>query len=80
METAQLESYVNEKTGYRTTGVKLGDQLFTADKGFDYHAERSVYKPNLDNYPEALAHQFAKREMGTEKTGDYFCASVYAIN
>lgn len=66
METAELESYVNEKTGYRTTGVKLGDQLFTADKGFDYHAGRSVYKPNLDNYPEALAHQFAKREMGGE--------------
>lgn len=61
-----MESYVNEKTGYRTTGVKLGDQLFTADKGFDYHAGRSVYKPNLDNYPEALAHQFAKREMGGE--------------
>ncbi|MGY6773604.1 phage minor head protein [Gallibacterium sp. ZY190522] len=66
VETAELESYVNEKTGYRTTGVKLGDQLFTADKGFDYHAGRSVYKPNLDNYPEALAHQFAKREMGGE--------------
>ncbi|WP_052122056.1 hypothetical protein [Gallibacterium anatis] len=46
--------------------MKLGDQLFTADKGFDYHAGRSVYKPNLDNYPEALAHQFAKREMGGE--------------
>ncbi|OZN49188.1 hypothetical protein CF595_06650 [Gallibacterium anatis] len=61
-----MESYVNEKTGYRTTGVKLGDQLFTADKGFDYHAGRSVYKPNLDNYPEALAHQFAKREMSGE--------------
>lgn len=66
VETAELESYVNKKTGYRTTGVKLGDQLFTADKGFDYHAGRSVYKPNLDNYPEALAHQFAKREMGGE--------------
>ncbi len=25
-----------------------------------------MYKPNLDNYPEALAHQFAKREMGGE--------------
>lgn len=66
VETAELESYVNKKTGYRTTGVKLGDQLFTADEGFDYHAGRSVYKPNLDNYPEALAHQFAKREMSGE--------------
>ncbi|WP_335792816.1 hypothetical protein [Gallibacterium anatis] len=25
-----------------------------------------MYKPNLDNYPEALAHQFAKREMSGE--------------
>ncbi|MDA3978479.1 phage minor head protein [Gallibacterium sp. AGMB14963] len=66
VETAELEEYINEKTDYRTTGVKVGDRVFIADKGFDYHAGRSVYKPNLDRYPEQLAHQFAKREMSGE--------------
>lgn len=66
VQTAELEESVDEKTGYRTMGVKVGGQVFYADKGFDYHAGRSVYKPNLDDYPEHLAHQFAKREMNGE--------------
>lgn len=48
----------------QTKAVKLGkNQYLLADKGFDYNVGRASYRPNLDHYPTALAHQFAKREM-----------------
>ncbi|MDP8171540.1 phage minor head protein [Pasteurella skyensis] len=48
----------------KTIGYKLYDgTTMVTDRGFDYNAGRTVYKPNLDNYPEKLAHQFAKVEM-----------------
>ncbi len=47
-----------------TIGFKLADgSVRLADKGFDYNVGRLTYKPNLDLYPEKLAHQFAKAEM-----------------
>ncbi|EEY12043.1 phage minor head protein [Mannheimia haemolytica] len=47
-----------------TIGFKLADgTVRLADKGFDYNVGRLTYKPNLDLYPEKLAHQFAKAEM-----------------
>lgn len=47
-----------------TVGFKLADgTVRVADKGFDYNVGRLTYKPNLDLYPEKLAHQFAKAEM-----------------
>lgn len=47
-----------------TVGFKLADgSVRVADKGFDYNVGRLTYKPNLDLYPEKLAHQFAKAEM-----------------
>ncbi|HGO5822528.1 TPA: phage minor head protein [Mannheimia haemolytica] len=47
-----------------TIGFKLPDgTVRLADKGFDYNVGRLTYKPNLDLYPEKLAHQFAKVEM-----------------
>ncbi|MDP8079524.1 phage minor head protein [Phocoenobacter skyensis] len=48
----------------KTIGYKFpDDSIMITDRGFDYNAGRTVYKPNLDNYPEKLAHQFAKAEM-----------------
>ena len=55
-----------DKFGNRETtiGFKLPDgTVRVADKGFDYNVGRLNYKPNLDLYPEKLAHQFAKVEM-----------------
>ncbi|MFC1059553.1 minor capsid protein [Pasteurella multocida] len=47
-----------------TVGFKLLDgSIRVTDKGFDYNVGRLTYKPNLDLYPEKLAHQFAKTEM-----------------
>lgn len=47
-----------------TIGFKLPTgQILVTDKGFDYNVGRLSYKPNLDLYPEKLAHQFAKAEM-----------------
>lgn len=56
-----------------TIGFKLPDgTVRLADKGFDYNVGRLTYKPNLDLYPEKLAHQFAKAEMsGGEFRSDY---------
>ena len=56
-----------------TVGFKLADgSVRIADKGFDYNVGRISYKPNLDLYPEKLAHQFAKVEMtGAEFRLDY---------
>lgn len=57
----------------KTVGFKLPDgSLRLADKGFDYNVGRVTYRPNLDLYPEKLAHQFAKAEMqGGEFVHDF---------
>lgn len=58
--------YPKDKQGNQqeTIGFKLPDgTIRVADKGFDYNVGRLTYKPNLDLYPENLAHQFAKAEM-----------------
>lgn len=55
-----------DKQGKRekTVGFKLSDgTVRVTDKGFDYNVGRFNYKPNLDLYPEKLAHEFAKVEM-----------------
>lgn len=55
-----------DKQGKRekTVGFKLSDgTVRVTDKGFDYNVGRFNYKPNLDLYPEELAHEFAKVEM-----------------
>lgn len=49
-----------------------GQKLKMADKGFDYNIGRMNYKPNLDLYPEPLAHQFAKVEMAGEEFKYYY--------
>ncbi|HDR1425381.1 TPA: hypothetical protein QB198_002593 [Pasteurella multocida] len=56
-----------------TVGFKLLDgSIRVADKGFDYNIGRLNYRPNLDLYPEKLAHQFAKTEMqGAEFKQDF---------
>lgn len=47
-----------------TIGFRLPDgTVRVTDKGFDYNIGRLTYRPNLDLYPETLAHQFAKAEM-----------------
>ncbi|MFZ7175239.1 phage minor head protein [[Pasteurella] aerogenes] len=59
-----------DKNGMRekTIGFKLPDgSVRIADKGFDYNIGRLSYRPNLDLYPEKLAHQFAKAEMSGEE-------------
>ena len=57
----------------KTIGFKLPDgTIRVTDKGFDYNVGRLNYKPNLDLYPEKLAHQFAKVEMrGSEFVHDF---------
>ncbi|EGV05042.1 phage Mu protein F-like protein [Haemophilus pittmaniae HK 85] len=64
-----------DKAGNRekTIGFKLPDgTVRVTDKGFDYNVGRLNYKPNLDLYPEKLAHQFAKVEMrGSEFAHDF---------
>ncbi|HHF5283686.1 TPA: phage minor head protein [Haemophilus influenzae] len=55
-----------DKQGNRekTVGFKLPDgTVRVTDKGFDYNVGRLNYKPNLDLYPEKLAHAFATVEM-----------------
>ena len=70
-----------DKQGNRekTVGFKLPDGMVrVTDKGFDYNVGRLNYKPNLDIYPEKLAHQFAKAEMsGAEFKLDYAKLSAY---
>ena len=70
-----------DKAGNRekTIGFKLPDgTVRVTDKGFDYNVGRLNYKPNLDLYPEKLAHQFAKAEMtGAEFKLDYAKLSAY---
>ena len=64
-----------DKQGNRekTVGFKLPDgTVRVTDKGFDYNVGRIAYKPNLDLYPEKLAHAFAKVEMkGAEFKQDF---------
>lgn len=49
---------------YPTMAYKAPDgSLHTTDRGFDYNAGRMNYRPDLDKYDRALAHQFAKAEM-----------------
>ncbi|OOF46933.1 phage head morphogenesis protein [Rodentibacter trehalosifermentans] len=61
------ERKINATQTEKTTAFKLSDDKWVVtDRGFDYNVGRMMYKPNLDQYPEALAHQFAKREMGGE--------------
>ena len=70
-----------DKQGNRekTVGFKLPDgTVRVTDKGFDYNVGRLNYKPNLDLYPEKLAHEFAKTEMsGAEFKLDYAKLSDY---
>ncbi|OOF59300.1 phage minor head protein [Rodentibacter myodis] len=58
---------INATQTEKTTAFKVSDDKWVVtDRGFDYNVGRTTYKPNLDLYPEALAYQFAKREMGGE--------------
>lgn len=60
-----------------TIGFKLPDgTVRITDKGFDYNIGRLTYRPNLDLYPETLAHQFAKAEM----TGGEFKQSYATLS
>ena len=69
--------YNREGDTYPTTAYKAPDgRLHTTDKGFDYNAGRMNYRPNLDVYDRALAHQFAKAEMG----GAEFQAAFKQLN
>lgn len=74
----QTEKVYNRKGDtYPTTAYKAPDgRLHTTDKGFDYNAGRMNYRPNLDLYDRALAHQFAKAEMG----GAEFQAAFKQLN
>ncbi|VEH65456.1 Uncharacterised protein [Rodentibacter pneumotropicus] len=58
---------INATQTEKTTAFKVSDDKWVVtDRGFDYNVGHTTYKPNLDHYPESLAHQFAKREMGGE--------------
>lgn len=60
---------INLTATEKTTAFKLSENKFLiTDRGFDYNPGRTQYRPNLDNYPENLAYQFTKNEMG----GDVF--------
>lgn len=74
----QTEKTYNRKGDtYTTTAYKAPDgSLHTTDKGFAYNAGRMNYRPNLDLYDRALAHQFAKAEMG----GAEFQAAFKQLN
>lgn len=63
----EYEYKVNQRETEKTTAFKVNENKYViADRGFDYNVGRIIYKPNLDQYPEPLAHQFAKREMSSE--------------
>ncbi|MGY4700421.1 phage minor head protein [Avibacterium paragallinarum] len=60
----EYERKINQRETEKTTAFKVSDDRWViTDRGFDYNVGRTSYKPNLDLYPEKLAHQFAKREM-----------------
>lgn len=66
-QLVEYEYKINQRETEKTTAFKVNeDKYVIADRGFDYNAGRIIYKPNLDQYPEKLAHQFAKREMRGE--------------
>lgn len=68
--------YNRDGDTYTTVAYKAPDgRLYTTDKGFDYNAGRMNYRPDLDKYDRALAHQFAKAEM----TGAEFKAAFKRI-
>ncbi|MRN38941.1 phage head morphogenesis protein [Neisseria sp. N95_16] len=57
--------YNKKGDSYPTIAYKAPDgSLYTTDRGFGYNAGRMNYRPNLDQYDRALAHEFAKAEMG----------------
>ncbi|UOO81177.1 minor capsid protein [Uruburuella testudinis] len=57
--------YNKKGDSYPTMAYKAPDgSLHTTDRSFDYNAGRMNYRPDLDKYDRALAHQFAKAEMG----------------
>lgn len=74
----QTEKVYNRKGDtYTTTAYKAPDgRLYTTDKGFAYNAGRMNYRPDLDQYDRALAHQFAKAEMA----GAEFQAAFKQLN
>lgn len=74
----QTQKVYNRKGDtYPTTAYKAPDgSLHTTDKGFDYNAGRMNYRPNLDLYDRALAHQFARADMG----GAEFQAAFKQLN
>ena len=50
-----------------TIGFKnIEGKIICADKGFDYNVGKTSYLPNLNLYPESLAHEFACKEMKSE--------------
>ncbi|URL07495.1 hypothetical protein L4F92_05205 [Avibacterium sp. 21-595] len=60
----EYERKINQRETEKTTAFKVNeDRWVITDRGFDYNVGRTSYKPNLDLYPEKLAHQFTKREM-----------------
>ncbi|STZ76328.1 phage minor head protein [Bergeriella denitrificans] len=57
--------YNKKGDSYPTIAYKAPDgSLYTTDRGFAYNAGRMNYRPDLDKYDRALAHEFAKAEMG----------------
>ncbi|STZ75559.1 phage minor head protein [Bergeriella denitrificans] len=62
---AETQKIYNKKgDSYPTTAYVAPDgSKITPDRGFGYNAGRMNYRPDLDNYDRALAHQFAKAEM-----------------
>lgn len=62
---AETHKIYNKKgDSYKTVAYVAPDGTkITTDRGFDYNAGRMNYRPDLDKYDRALAHQFAKAEM-----------------
>lgn len=57
--------YNKKGDSYPTVAYKAPDgSLHTTDRSFGYNAGRMNYRPDLDKYDRALAHEFAKAEMG----------------
>lgn len=61
----ETEKTYNRKGDTFTTRafVAPDGSRITTDRGFDYNAGRMNYRPDLDRYDRALAHEFAKAEM-----------------
>ncbi|QGM80669.1 phage minor head protein [Otariodibacter oris] len=70
-KSIMVDAVIEPRKGEKkiTKGLKLADgSVVVTDNGFDHNVGRRVYKPNLELYPEELAHEFAKKEM----QGDIF--------